>query len=614
MAKSEATRKDFPSPFDVSIPAACAGWEEMYVHHALVNEDRRDFEEGRFWFQVALHSSEPFYPFDAIVLDYIVVACNQASSRLFVVPPSLGLEYRIVNGYYYASANSVTDEASLRERAELFLRRGGFYYEHWDELYARWLKKVEEAIRELELLAVPELPEYEDEAVVTEGRGVGSSYLLLVAYDRLIEGLDRILQYHFEFLNLGYGAYLVFYDLCRRAFPEIPEHAIAQMVSGIDVLVLRPDDELRRLARLALELGVGALVRDAVSEDELRAGLGGSDQGARWLADFEATKNPWFHFSYGSGAFSHRHRSWVDDTTLPIATIGAYIGRLEAGEDISRPVEAVRAARDRVTGDYRSLMPGADDRQAFDEQLALARTVFAYVENHNFYIDNWYFTLFWNKVREFGALLARHRFLDQGEDVFLLRHDEVRSALEELRLWWSSGGLSRPTGPQRWPQIVARRKTIYEAMCRWPAPPALGRVPESINEPFSVMLFGITRERLDEWLSSSGTAGEGTLTGLAASPGIVEGRARVILRSDELGEIEEGEILVAPSMSTSWTPVFGTIAAAVLDVGGIMSHAAIVAREYGLPAVVGTGTATTQIKTGDHIRVDANAGVVTILS
>ena len=64
---------------------------------------------------------------------------------------------------------------------------------------------------------------------------------------------------------------------------------------------------------------------------------------------------------------------------------------------------------------------------------------------------------------------------------------------------------------------------------------------------------------------------------------------------------------------TSWTPVFGLIGGAVLDAGGIMCHAAIVAREYGLPAVLGTGTATRRIKTGDLLHVDANAGVVTIL-
>ena len=118
MASTGAERRAFPSPFDVSIPAACAGWEEMYAQHALVSEERRDFEEGRFWFQGAVHASEPFYPFDAIVLDYIVVACNQASSRLFVVPPSLGLEYRIVNGYYYASATrSPTRSRSVSARS-----------------------------------------------------------------------------------------------------------------------------------------------------------------------------------------------------------------------------------------------------------------------------------------------------------------------------------------------------------------------------------------------------------------------------------------------------------------------------------------------------------------
>jgi pyruvate,water dikinase len=82
----------------------------------------------------------------------------------------------------------------------------------------------------------------------------------------------------------------------------------------------------------------------------------------------------------------------------------------------------------------------------------------------------------------------------------------------------------------------------------------------------------------------------------------------------QVGEIQEGEILVAPVTSPSWTPVFGKVAATVSDIGGVMSHAAIVAREYGLPAVVGTGVATARIKTGDRLRVDGDRGVVTILS
>ena len=82
----------------------------------------------------------------------------------------------------------------------------------------------------------------------------------------------------------------------------------------------------------------------------------------------------------------------------------------------------------------------------------------------------------------------------------------------------------------------------------------------------------------------------------------------------DLDFLVEGEILVAPITSPSWTPVFARIKATVSDIGGIMCHASIVSREYGLPAVVGTGTATATIKTGQIIRVDGDKGIVTILS
>jgi pyruvate,water dikinase len=159
---------------------------------------------------------------------------------------------------------------------------------------------------------------------------------------------------------------------------------------------------------------------------------------------------------------------------------------------------------------------------------------------------------------------------------------------------------------------VAERKRIMEAMRGWSPPPALGAVPESITEPMTIMLWGITTERVKEWAAGSGENGS-SLNGFAGSPGVVEGVARVVMDVRDVGKLEEGEILVAPVTSPSWTPVFGKVAAAVSDIGGIMSHAAIVAREYGMPAVVGTGNATARISTGDRIRVDGDQGVVTIL-
>ena len=607
---TESTIRGFKSPFDIPTPEGCEGWESMYPYYALFSEERRASEEARGWFRDGMHFPEPMFPFDFVTADSPYMCLGQANSRIFAVPPALGIDHRVLHGWVYMSANPVTDEAEIGRRAELFGERAGFYFQNWDELYGRWLAKVQETIAELETLGVPELPEIEDAAVVTEGRGIGSAHLLLVAYNRLLESIDRIWQYHFEFLNLGYAAYLVFYELCKQSFPDIPDQTIASMVSGIDVVLFRPDSELGRLAGRALELGIADAVTASESERALKDTLAGTDAGKQWLSDWESVKEPWFYYSNGNG-FYHHHRSWIDDPDVPLAHVRTYIERLQDGQDISRPVEEVRAERDRITGEYRALLTDPEARAAFDQNLGLARTVFPYVESHNFYVEHWYHTLFWNKVREFGSLLARHRFLDDAEDIFYLQRHEVSDALVDLRLAWAAGSEGRGVG--YWPPVVARRKRIMDAMRKFSPPPALGSVPDAITEPMTIMLWGITTERVREWATDEGDTGA-TLSGFAGSPGAAEGPARVVLDVERLGDLEQGEILIAPITSPSWTPVFGKIAAAVSDIGGIMSHAAIVCREYGVPAVVGTGNATSRIKTGDRVRVDGNAGTVTIVS
>jgi pyruvate, water dikinase len=605
-----ASPKRFPSPLDVRIPSESVGWEEMYAHHAPFRAERREVDDERFWFQEALHAPEPLYPFDSIAFDYTVAAFNQASARLFAIPASLGAEYRILNGYLYISANSVTEPDTLARRAELFAARGGYYYEHWDEIYERWVEKVEAATQELRQLEVPALPEFEPERIVHEARGLGAAHLLLASWDRLLDGLDRILHYHFELLNLGYSALLAFHEVCRETFPDIDDQVPAKLLAATDALYLRPDHELRRLARLAVDLGVAESVKEAHDEVSLRHALSRSSAGREWLADYEATKEPWFYLSFGTGVYYHHHRSWIDNPAVPIALIGSYIDRLDGGAEISRPAGVVLAERERLTSEYLELLPEGS-RTAFEKSLDLARRVFPYVEDHNFYIDHRYMAIFWNKVREFGALLAQSGMLRDGEDVFYLRHDEIRSALEDLRLWWSSGAEVAPHGREHWPPIVERRRTMYEAMRGWSPPNALGRAPERVTEPMTVILWGITTERIDEWLSPDG--GTDRIMGIAGSPGVAEGRACVVLHLDDLDRVEDGDVLIAPTTSTSWMPVFAKISGAVLDIGGVMSHGAVVAREYRKPAVIGTGRATRRIKSGDLVRVDADAGVVTIL-
>jgi pyruvate,water dikinase len=127
------------------------------------------------------------------------------------------------------------------------------------------------------------------------------------------------------------------------------------------------------------------------------------------------------------------------------------------------------------------------------------------------------------------------------------------------------------------------------------------------------MLWGVTTEKVGEWLK--GAVGEEVtvIKGFASSAGVVEGPARVLKLLEDVVKVQPGEIIVAPCTNPSWAPVFTKVKAAVTDIGGLTSHAAIVSREYGLPAVTGTGIATSVIKTGDVLKVDGTTGIVTIV-
>ena len=303
-------------------------------------------------------------------------------------------------------------------------------------------------------------------------------------------------------------------------------------------------------------------------------------------------KDPWFNMATGDGLY-HYYGSWLDDPSIPYASLVGYVGALKAGEEIERPTEELARERDRLAEEYGALLD-EETRKGFDELLGLSRMVFPYVEEHKFVCDYWFLTRWWNKVREFGALLARHGFLEDSEDVFQLSRHEIASALDELVLTWATGG--EPLGPKHWPPIAARRKELLERLGEWTPPPALGVAPEAVADPVLIMLWGITTERVREWARSE--EGGRELNGAAASPGVIEGVARVVKTVSEISDVRKGDVLVCRITSPAWAPIFSKVEAVVTDIGGVMSHAAIVCREYGLPAVVGTGRATSQIRTG----------------
>jgi pyruvate,water dikinase len=557
-----------------------------------------------------MHFPEPMPAFDTITAEAPYISLGAYNTRVFAVPTVLGIDHRIINGRVYISAVPVFDPAEIERRLALFQERAGYYFTNWDRLYAQWSEKVNALLADIAAIEVPQLPEFEDASVVTDGTGIAQNFYLIERFHTCVESMLKMWQYHFEFLVLGYGAYLTFFEFCKKAFPEISVQTMARMVAGVDTLMMRPDDELKKLAVLAVENGVDSAFVPGRSASEILADLKGRNGKAHaWLEAFEKAREPWFNISTGDG-FYHHHRNWNDDLSLPFSAMIDYVADVKSGKSLSRPTERLKEERLRISAEYRALLPSDDERAVFDQMLGLCHLVFPYVEDHKFYCENWIATAFFNKTREFGALLARHGFFADAEDVFQLHHTEVSLALSDLALSWASG--SPPRGPAHWPPIVAERKRVLAAYAEWTPPPALGPMPADISDPLLLMLWGITAEQLTSWSQPPGDSNE--LRGFGASAGVVEGIAHVVRSVDEISSIKDGEILVCPVTAPSWAPVFGKIKAAVSDIGGAMSHAAIVAREYGLPAVVGTGHATKRIVTGQLVRVDGTSGIVTILS
>jgi len=604
--KAHDPTQAFPLPSHIEPFSGADVVAEMYPFFTKFRPE----DDNRFWFYNKMHFPEPMPAFDAITAEAAYAGLGVMVTRMFAIPISKGFEHRIVNGRIYIAANSVTDPEEIGRRVKEFEDRAFFYFGHWERLYSEWHKRIMTLIQGMEAIKVPLLGEFDDAAVVKAGRGFSDGQLLLRAYDQAIEDYFMMWQYHSEFLILGYGAYLTFFEFCKKSFPEIEDRTIANMVAGVDSLMFRPDDELKKLAIRALALTVDSAFVEGASAEAILGRLAKMGKaGGTWLAEFEQVRHPWFNTSMGDG-FYHHHRRWNDDLRVPFAALINYIAQLKSGRTLDRPTAELKAQRARIISEYRGLLDSDADRAIFNQMLGLAHQVFPYVEDHKFYCEHWLTGSFFNKIREFGALLHEHDLLDDAEDVFHLNRSEVREALSDLRLAWSIGGA--PAGKGYWQPVVTARKKALAELTGWAAPNALGPVPESVTDPMVIMLWGVTSERIESWLDRSGDPNE--LRGFGASPGLVEGEARVIHSVDEISRLKDGDILVCAVTAPSWAPIFGKIKAAVSDIGGTMSHAAIVAREYGLPAVVGTGDGTKRIVDGQRIRVDGSTGRVTILA
>lgn len=606
--------KKFPYAEEVVLPPELEGWEEMYPPHRLFSKDREEWEKKHFWYQDKIHAPEPMYPLDDIFQEAWQIALSQYTTRVFCIPPAQGVAQRMLGCYMYITAVEPPPPALIEEKAGLFGKRVPFVFENYERLWDLWLEKFQKLGKEMESVNVPQafsrfVP---DSEIFPAPRGYTEAYELIEAFNTLISLIFKAWQYHFEYLNLAYLGYLMFVDTARKLFPGIRESTIGKMVAGAEVSMFRPEEELCRLSRLAVaQPPVGDILKQNVSASEKLEMLRQIEAGRAWLEELDRIKNPWFYVSCGSGWY-HFEGSWINKMDVPFSYLKSYVERLEKGEKIERSLTEISEERERIVREYRELIKSEDDKKSFDDAYKVVRSIYRYAEDHLFWVEHWLHTIWFQKIGEFGRLLTKTGVLDKPDDIYLFNRFEVPMLLEDVATAWALGE-GAPARGGYWKATAQKRERILEAAKRWVPIPGLGIPPEEVSEPFTVMLWGVTTEKVAEWLKGAVSEEVTEIKGFASSAGVVEGPARVLKLMEDVVKLLPGEIMVAPSTNPSWAPVFTKIKGAVTDIGGLTSHAAIVSREYGLPAVTGTGVATSVIKTGDLIRVDGMAGVVTIL-
>jgi pyruvate,water dikinase len=310
-----------------------------------------------------------------------------------------------------------------------------------------------------------------------------------------------------------------------------------------------------------------------------------------FLADLRGWLN-----KYGqrlNSAFALSEPGWIEDPTPAIQNLQAYITLPDRSPEMET---AATDEREKAVAEARARLAGYPQPVVvrFESLLKAAQVAAIVHEDHNVWIDQRIFYHIRRICMEFGARLAQAGTLETADDIFYLTPEELQN--------------SRDTTIKA---LVQSRKDEMERFAQITPPPMLGTAP-----PFELTNAGSMVRAIfkGEMAQSDGNQSEASMVkGLAGSAGITRGTAKVLHSLAEASKLQPGNILVTAFTEPPWTPLFATAGAVVTDQGGVLSHTAVVAREYRIPAVVGTGSATSIFQDGQLIEVDGNTGIVRVV-
>ncbi|MEX2237330.1 MAG: PEP-utilizing enzyme [Dehalococcoidia bacterium] len=454
---------------------------------------------------------------------------------------------------------------------------------HLNRLHKVFAKQIEELEAEVARLRQIDLETMTDEQLASE-----SEHLAEMIKPRMLLLMDAQSA---VFSNLAQVRYFL-----KRWVGD--EELASDLMTGIPgIKTAEANIELWKIARKARGNPRAREIVAAASPESLLPDLEAEGEAHEVVSELRVYLDAYGHRA--ADELEIKTPRWVE---RPAPLMAAFRGYVLAGEELNpegfeqkqreRRLAAERQVKAKLkSGLLAKVLPWK--WLVFQQNLRESQKFLPLRENPKFY------ALKLSLYTRYALLAAARRWRAEGalkneEDIFLLRNDE-------LLAYARAGIAGRDRGRRDILALLDQRRDEYARY--------------QTLEPLMVLRDSELDTRLEPVAATTAMKENGrgprVLKGIAASAGVASGRARVITNPHE-GQLEAGEVLVAPFTDPGWTPFFPLAAAIVMDLGGMLSHGAVVAREYGIPAVVNTRVATKQIKDGEMVTVDGLAGTVTV--
>lgn len=545
------------------------------------------FDKSIFWFRDDLHQPYVMSPMGMTTIQVHQSWGYHMAAETTQYPSSKGAHVKLYKGRVYLGFALIDEPAQVARRKPAFDRLINHCMEHWDDYYQR---HMDEVIANLDSLNAVDI-----------GKLTLSD--LLEHLKRTEKINRRNWEIHFTLMYPANTVYTVAEGYVSGH--GINEKAFVSMLQGFESMATRTDEEIWKLALSTEKLGLKALFLDTESENVLDE-LSKISEGQAWIKNFNR-----FLSVYGNrvaaGNLDVATPTWIEDPTPVIDTIKSFFPRIENGWDLYRVKADIRAKRAATIRTFEANLSGEEEVRKFRTILKAAQGAYRFQEDHGFYIDQGSTAALRKALIACGKQLNNRQLIECTEDVCFLTYSELREILEALT-YHEKVAIYHYSALV--PDLIRERKADHETAVGSEGPLTVGQVPETMKDPIGTKVFGI----IDDILSPKDEdVATDRLEGFPGAPGIVEGPARVVLDYAEFQKVRANEILICPFTGTAHTPLFVKISGVVTDTGGMLTHAAIAAREYKIPAVVGTWNATYSISDGDIVRVNGNDGIVEIL-